>query len=709
MEVSGRAFRMLFETAEAEGIAPERITEALPFDVGYLANPRNRIDWGTFLAACERVADLLGRDPERLRQLGEHMLQMPSFSFMQRMARLLVSPTTLFELGNRWVIPAVVPDLSPPSTRVLPDGRLVVELELPAHHRSAEWFLHVYTGNLRATPKLLGLPPAIVDAQIGPRRFSATIRVPVSHTLIERARRSLRGLRRSREVFELLDSQRREIEQAFARSRAWHHTFRELLDNLPALVMIHREGTILWVNRTWVQKLGFQRVDEVLGRKVLDLTHPVSREHVGRRMQTPVAAPVDPLMTVRIMRRDGETLTLEVAPAQEVDFDGPARLVVGVDVSERVALQQQLITADRITSIGLLGAGVAHEINNPLAYALASVELAAREISRLPVPPARVGELLDTALEGLGRVRTIVRDLRMLTRADDGPPRPTDLREVLDSTLTLAASALSGHARVVREYGEVPLAAANGPRLGQVALNLVLNAVESMPEPGELRVRTLLDAAGRVAFEVEDTGTGMAPDVLARIFDPFFTTKPIGRGTGLGLAICHQIVAELGGEITVRSTVGRGSTFRVSLPPAGALAPVPVAESRDESAPLDRVRRRVLVVDDEPNLVSAIEQMLSDHDVASTSSAVDALERLSHGPLFEVVFCDLMMAGMTGMQLYEELRRVRPEMAARVVFMTGGAFTNEAREFLARVPNRRLEKPFTIEQIEAALGSGARG
>ena len=493
------------------------------------------------------------------------------------------------------------------------------------------------------------------------------------------------------------------FEEGLAASLAAQSNFRELLDSLPTLVMIHHGGKILWVNRSFIQKLGWSRADEVVGRTVLELTHPSSRGNVGHRMRTPVTEPVDPLTIVKLIRRDGETVTIEVSPAQTVHFSGgPARLVVGVDVSERVALQQRLVTADRIASIGLLGAGVAHEINNPLAYALASTELAARQVSSMPAAPPHLAESLATALEGLGRVRTIVHDLRVLARSDDGPPQPTDVREVLESTLTLAATALAGRARVVREYRDVPLAAASGPRLGQVALNLVLNGIESMADhrgdSGELRVRTLIDDAGRVAFEVEDTGSGIAPDVVARVFDPFFTTKPVGRGTGLGLAICHQIVAGFGGEITVRSSPGRGSTFRVSLPRAGD----PTCTSHDV-VEIETVRRRVLVVDDEPQLVTAIERMLSRHDVASTSSAAEALEHLSRGPSFDIVLCDLMMAGMTGMQLYEELRRVRPEMAARVVFMTGGAFTREAREFLAHVPNRCLEKPFTMVQLEAEL------
>jgi len=699
---------MLFETARAEGIAPERLVEGMPVDVEYLTHPRHRVAWSTFIALNERLGELLDRDPERLRRFGERMLSVPSFEFLQRIARLAVSPAQMYELGNRWIIPALHPGLPPIVTRRLADGRIFVRSDLPVDLPGSEALLHVFTGNLRATPTLVGLPSAIVDARVWSHGIEATIRMPSSHTLVQRARRSLRGLRGTRELYELLEAQHRDIEEGFAALIAAQGDFRRLFDRLPTLVMIHRAGRILWVNRTFVQKLGFEHLDEVVGRTVLELTDPASHATVARRMGAPADALADGHTRVGLLRRDGRTLTVEVSPAQSVDFGGgPARLAVGVDVSERVALEQRLVVADRVASINLLGAGVAHEINNPLAYALASVELAAKEVARLPGAPPVLADSLSTALEGLGRVRAIVRDLRVLARSDEGSGQPTDVREVLDSTLTLAASALAGRARVVREYRDVPLAAAGGARLGQVALNLVLNAVEAMPardgDPGELRVRTLVDEVGRVAFEVEDTGAGIAPEVLPRIFDPFFTTKAVGRGTGLGLAICHQIVAGFGGEIGVRSAPGRGSTFRVALPRAVEDAAAP---RNHRPLPNDgAARRRVLVVDDEPHLVTMIERMLgaAEYDVTSASSAAAALGHLSRGAAFDVVLCDLMMAEMNGMQMYEELRRTCPDMAARVVFMTGGAFTREAREFLARVPNRCLEKPFTMSQLDAEM------
>ena len=217
----------------------------------------------------------------------------------------------------------------------------------------------------------------------------------------------------------------------------------------------------------------------------------------------------------------------------------------------------------------MLAAGVAHEINNPLAYVLGSLELAARAVEAAPVATPELGQALSTAKEGVNRIRTIVEDLRALSRTGGSVMQPVDVQGVLDSTLALAGSELSGRARLVREYHPVPLARANPARLGQVFLNLIVNALDAMSDrPLDERKLGLCvgqDAAGNIVVRVSDTGGGIPPGLVERIFDPFFTTKPEGRGTGLGLAICHQLVAELDGEIAVESTSERGSTLRLTL------------------------------------------------------------------------------------------------------------------------------------------------
>jgi CheY-like chemotaxis protein len=175
--------------------------------------------------------------------------------------------------------------------------------------------------------------------------------------------------------------------------------------------------------------------------------------------------------------------------------------------------------------------------------------------------------------------------------------------------------------------------------------------------------------------EVGDTGTGIAPAVLPRIFDPFYTTKPVGTGTGLGLSVCHGIVSAIGGTIEVESEPGQGATFRVLLPVVR-----PVVQAR---APAASARARVLVVDDEPFVGRALGRILqSAHEVTVTTSALEALSWFEDGKRWDVMLCDLMMPELTGMELEARIARVAPEMVGRMVFMTGGAFTAPAREFV---------------------------
>ncbi len=238
-------------------------------------------------------------------------------------------------------------------------------------------------------------------------------------------------------------------------------------------------------------------------------------------------------------------------------------------------------------------------------------------------------------------------------------------------------------------------------RLGQVVLNLLINAAQAIPEghlaEHEIRLVTRTDASGRAVLEVRDTGVGIPADIADRIFDPFFTTKPTGVGTGLGLSICRSIVLALGGEIRAESRPGAGTTLRVSLPAAPAAA----GEVEPSPPPASTCRRgRVLVVDDEPAVAAAIKRVLaSQHEVTVRGSGEEALEAIARGERFDAIVCDLMMPRMTGMDLHASLARLAPEQASRIVVLTGGAFTDRAREFLEHVPLPRCEKPFDVQGL----------
>src|SRR5262249_5187259 len=249
-------------------------------------------------------------------------------------------------------------------------------------------------------------------------------------------------------------------------------------------------------------------------------------------------------------------------------------------------------------------------------------------------------------------------------------------------------------------------------RLGQVFLNLLVNAVQAIPDGSptdhEIRIVTRMER-GRVLVEIGDDGLGIPAEILPRIFDPFFTTKPIGVGTGLGLAICHGIVAAMNGEITVETELGRGTTFLVSLPAATQEARVRPAPSPRARAVLDGARAgdarlRVLVVDDEPALSRALTHILSPTcEVAQAHGGSEALEMLEHDDRFDIIFCDLVMPEVSGMDVYERIEASRPALAQRFAFMTGGAFTARARDFLERTQNPCIAKPFDLEELAALL------
>jgi CheY-like chemotaxis protein len=234
---------------------------------------------------------------------------------------------------------------------------------------------------------------------------------------------------------------------------------------------------------------------------------------------------------------------------------------------------------------------------------------------------------------------------------------------------------------------------------------LLVNAAQAIPvgHAAENRISvTVKQRDERVIVEIADTGCGIPQDVMARIFDPFFTTKPVGVGTGLGLSICHNIVAAVGGDITVDSTVGRGSTFRVTLPIARVVSMRPRAQPSLPVQPTGR-RLRILLVDDEPSVVRALQRALREHELVVAFSGSEALEVLDSGQSFDIVFCDLMMAQLSGMEVFETVKRRYPFIQDRFVFMTGGAFTQQAKDFLASVPNPIVEKPFDIRALRALV------
>ena len=374
-------------------------------------------------------------------------------------------------------------------------------------------------------------------------------------------------------------------------------------------------------------------------------------------------------------------------------------LVTGMERKRRdLRLLQEREQEQRARSLSILAAGLAHEINNPLAYTAGNLEYLKLRL-RLPHTPAagiaeECHQVLDEALEGTSRIRRIVADLAALSRKDTGEEEPVDLATVVESTLRMSANQLRHCAKVVREQDAgVPRVRGTPTKVGQVVLNLVLNAAQAIPEGrySDNRITLAVRAAdGGAVLTVSDTGRGIAPEVLPRIFDPFFTTRRMSGGMGMGLSICRDIVTSLGGSIAVRSEPGQGTTVEVRLPRAEHLLPeAPAPELTPPSK-----SRRVLAVDDEPRVLDLLRRLLRGHDLITATNGREALERLRADPGFDLILCDLMMPELTGVDVYESVRESWPGLHERIVFITGGAFTPDTQRFLQQVGNPLLTKPF---------------
>ncbi len=427
----------------------------------------------------------------------------------------------------------------------------------------------------------------------------------------------------------------------------------------------------------------------------------------------------------RTLLRDGKVYAVRAYPVS-----GRGTVLYVRDATDEREREIGRLQAEKLASIGLLAAGVAHEINNPSAFVLANIEALAGHLRLLEdklreLPDggaARLGlgdllfeatAILQESKEGMARIHRIVRDLGSFSHTDEDSIVPMDVNLAIESTLTMLRNELKYRARVERELRAARFVHASAPRLGQVFLNLILNAAQALDEADTRRnvvwVRSY-DEGRDVIIEVADNGPGIRPDVLPRIFESFFTTKPRGLGTGLGLPISLGIVRGLGGELTVESRAGEGATFRVRLPAGELSAPIAVTPPPEAPRARDAPRRRLLAVDDEALLLKAYRRMLSEsHELVTALGGQEALRELEREPAFDAVLCDLQMPEMSGMELYAAVRERFPALADRFVFVTGGAFSADARRFLDESVAAVIQKPFRVEDLVAVVERVAAG
>ncbi len=477
------------------------------------------------------------------------------------------------------------------------------------------------------------------------------------------------------------------------------------MEQAPDGVVILEAGLIVFINATAAQLLGAPSIEAALGTPITSYLPPADAqatvERITRMMRTGEPMPANEYGVIGAPDR-----TVEIK-SMKWEWQGrPAVLAFARDVTERKAMQQQLVRTDRLAAVGTLAAGVAHEINNPLTYIQLSLQLIESALEKLPVIPDGVPDFIRDAQHGVERVAAITRSLRMFARADEAAPRPVDPVPVLERALKMVDNDLRHRARLVRRVGDVPWVIANGSRLEQVLVNLLLNSIQSLcgREDDAITVELATCGTDSVSITISDTGSGISAAVRERVFDPFFTTKAVGEGMGLGLAVSKSIIESIGGELELTSTEGVGTTATVILrahePPARVTEP-------DLSGAIGEPRR-VLVVDDEARVRELLGTVLGQfHHITVVDGGEAAIAAARDGQ-FDVIVCDVMMPGLSGVDVHKQLATVAPGLERRIVFITGGTFVTDVAELVSQTGNRVIQKPFDVEQILAAIAETAR-
>jgi PAS domain S-box-containing protein len=525
--------------------------------------------------------------------------------------------------------------------------------------------------------------------------------------------------------------------------------FRTLFEEAPIAIGISRNAISLHANQAFLRLFGLTDSSEVVGKPIGEFWSPETRatvEEFARRRAQNLPTPTEYEGVAQ--RGDGSQFPAHVI-AKKVNLpDGPATAGFITDLTdrrrverEREQMQASLAQSDRLASMGMLAAGVAHEINNPLAYVLYNVQNLAEEMPRHAgnltllreslqqrlgenamrevlgdlgetLEPTTWSELIlnvDDASSGLRKIKEIARGLGTFSRVEKDEIVAVCLGDAIRSALSIASNEIKYRARVEQDIAQTTPVLGSAGKLSQVFLNLLINAAHAIRE-GDVHANTISVRSWQngsvVCAEVRDTGCGIVPEHLERIFDPFFSTKSIGVGSGLGLAICKNIVNGFGGKISVKSEVGKGTSFLLEFPTAGE------QDSPREERSVTRgeitVKGRVLVVDDEPKIRRAIVRICKGYDTVEVESGEQAREVLSGGQRFDVILCDMMMPRVSGMDLHRWLVDFDPELAKRVVFMTGGAFTPETKAYLDGILNRQVDKPFDADRLRAIVDETVR-
>ncbi len=410
-----------------------------------------------------------------------------------------------------------------------------------------------------------------------------------------------------------------------------------------------------------------------------------------------------PFTEVPIVKGDGTTVNCEGDATLVQWRQRPALQVNLMDVSERKKIGEQLRRAEKLSALGQLIAGVAHELNNPLAVVIGYSQLLAEKSG---LDKETVDNIQRIHHES-ARASRIVRDLLSFARPSEPQKKAVNINRLVASVLETQEANLqaAGIQLEQRLASDLSTTMADPGQIEQVLVNLIGNAIHVLgerPDPRVLTIRTE-EAGNYIRMIVADNGPGIPRDIIGRIFDPFFTTKPLGKGTGLGLTISNTIVQEHRGRILAENQPAGGAKFTVDLPIVQCVV-TPTADRlppKIKQPAAGAAKRTVLVVDDEPNIVDLLKMVLTQdgYEVATATNGQEALERIA-ARSYDLILSDMRMPGMDGREFFETVKKRNPALAHRIVFVTGDTVSPDTQAFFNDTGNGWLSKPFSIAQVE---------
>lgn len=694
-EVSCRVYSWFVAAEQAGVLRIDELLEGLPFSRAFLEDENHRAPWDAWATLCDRAAAAMGSEQAVL-DSGRFIFTEGLSSFVRRPAALFTDDRLLYRVMATWGIPSLYRSVAVDFTD-LDATHLTLRVSMrPGFRPSRAWFVMLGAA-LPLAPRFVGRPDAEVVTEVFESSATFHLTLKPSRTLSSRLRGFFSSVVSPSAVAEELGNQQAELELKRNELKRAEETFHALTEELPDLVLrVDADLTLLDLQGG----SGFQQrelIKSLIGTSlapVIDLVPDVSRP----RFEGVVASLRESLASGR---RRQDDLELDgpgghrVYEARFVPIAGGVKkeaLVLVRNVTEQRLTARKLAITERMASLGTLAATVAHEMNNPLTYVGINAQLISDGLQASSPDVADLRQLASEVTEGTTRVVDLVQALRTFSRVEVAATAggAVDVNEVLDQALVLVGPQLKRAARFEHHAGETPHVQGDASRLAQVFVNLLANAAQATEGVGNAVVRATTRRLGdEVEVAIEDTGSGLSDVALGRLFEPFFTTKPAGKGTGLGLAVCKEIVEALGGTIGAENVPTGGARFWVRLPLATTVAPAPRLTPLEPRQP----RRRVLVIDDEPLVGNALARSLQQHEVVVVAGGHAGLEQLERDQAFDVILCDLSMPTVDGVDVYEALRSKRPELAARLVIITGGALTPRASAFLETHHLPVLAKP----------------